>query len=471
MITKYSHLGLRQALMVLMNWADKRFGKTHNWLKLSNSGDSLKLIIPSHSRKVMSGWTNYSGTVTSYKISENEMGYRGSKSTVKSENPKRVTGFINTVVKEQRVDGSYFRLKYYPKLRCTLMGCESNYPFKIPTKQLINRKFSTRVSSNIEINPWFITGFSDAESSFFISIYRDENSKLKWRVTACFAIHIHIKDMELLKSIQRFFGVGKVRKNSKTTAIFRVDNIQELQIIVDHFNNYPLISNKLSDFLLFENCYKLIKQKQHLTQEGLEKIVALRYNLNRGITDELKFEFQNIVPVNRPEYIFQYIPNPFWTSGFVSGDSSFSVTIEKNNSKLGNRVRLIFGTCLQVKDKGLLIGIRNYFNNLDEHKLNQLEGAAELIQVHLKQEVDMNNKYIYESETNQTALLQIKNTRDIFNKIIPFFNKYPILGVKSLDFSDFKKIAELIKNKEHLTEEGLKKIYNITEGMNLNRKL
>jgi hypothetical protein len=36
-------------------------------------------------------------------------------------------------VKEQRVDGSYFGLN--PKLRCTLMGFERNYPFKIPSKQ------------------------------------------------------------------------------------------------------------------------------------------------------------------------------------------------------------------------------------------------------------------------------------------------------------------------------------------------
>ena len=30
---------------------------------------------------------------------------------------------------------------------------------------------------------------------------------------------------------------------------------------------------------------------------------------------------------------------------------------------------------------------------------------------------------------------------DIVNKIIPFLKKYPILGVKALDFSDFCKVA------------------------------
>ena len=39
---------------------------------------------------------------------------------------------------------------------------------------------------------------------------------------------------------------------------------------------------------------------------------------------------------------------------------------------------------------------------------------------------------------------------DIVNKIIPFFKKYLILGVKALDFADFCKAAELMKNKAHL---------------------
>jgi len=57
----------------------------------------------------------------------------------------------------------------------------------------------------------------------------------------------------------------------------------------------------------------------------------------------------------------------------------------------------------------------------------------------------------------------------IVNKIIPFFNEYPILGVKSLDFADFKKVAELMETKQHLTSEGLSNIIEIVKGMNLDR--
>ena len=60
---------------------------------------------------------------------------------------------------------------------------------------------------------------------------------------------------------------------------------------------------------------------------------------------------------------------------------------------------------------------------------------------------------------------------DIVKKIIPFFNKNPILGVKSLDFADFKVVSELVNNKEHLTESGLKKIINIVDHMSLSRNI
>jgi hypothetical protein len=58
-------------------------------------------------------------------MSENEMGYRGSKSV-----------YIKDTVKEQRVDGSCRINSKFMLLRCTLMGGESRYPVKIPSNQI-----------------------------------------------------------------------------------------------------------------------------------------------------------------------------------------------------------------------------------------------------------------------------------------------------------------------------------------------
>jgi hypothetical protein len=48
--------------------------------------------------------------------------------------------------------------------------------------------------------------------------------------------------------------------------------------------------------------------------------------------------------------------------------------------------------------------------------------------------------------------LIVSKISDINEKIIPFFNKYQIAGVKALDYADFRKVAMLIKDKAHLTQ-------------------
>ncbi len=75
-------------------------------------------------------------------------------------------------------------------------------------------------------------------------------------------------------------------------------------------------------------------------------------------------------------------------------------------------------------------------------------------------------KYSYEN----VIYLRISKFEDIYFKLIPLFKKYNIQGVKTLDFNDFCKVAELMKERRHLTEEGLKLINQIKGGMNTKRK-
>lgn len=63
----------------------------------------------------------------------------------------------------------------------------------------------------------------------------------------------------------------------------------------------------------------------------------------------------------------------------------------------------------------------------------------------------------------------ISKFTDINSKIIPLFNKYPLLGTKQKDYLDFLKVAELIRSKDHLTKEGAEKIQIIKSNMNSKR--
>ena len=135
---------------------------------------------------------------------ENEMGYRGSKSDIKSPQPKIKS------VNEQRVDGSYFGF-YRSKLRCILMGRETSYQIKIPSKQLNSRfYYSTLITNEThpDFNPWFVTGFSDAEGCFTIKTQYNLKLKTKWRIRPVFSITLNKKDLKILKIIQNYFKVA-----------------------------------------------------------------------------------------------------------------------------------------------------------------------------------------------------------------------------------------------------------------------
>jgi hypothetical protein len=64
----------------------------------------------------------------------------------------------------------------------------------------------------------------------------------------------------------------------------------------------------------------------------------------------------------------------------------------------------------------------------------------------------------------------VSKNYDNLNKIVPFFDNVKLRGTKALEFEDFKKALDLIKNNEHLTEPGLEKIRLLKSGMNRGRK-
>ena len=44
---------------------------------------------------------------------------------------------------------------------------------------------------------------------------------------------------------------------------------------MDHFDKYPLMTEKWSDFQLFKQVFILFLSSEHLTENGLRKIVAI----------------------------------------------------------------------------------------------------------------------------------------------------------------------------------------------------
>jgi len=65
-----------------------------------------------------------------------------------------------------------------------------------------------------------------------------------------------------------------------------VSSQKGLQVIMSHFQQYPLITQKKADFVIFKRILEIVSSKGHLDNEneegGLQEIVNLRAALNLG---------------------------------------------------------------------------------------------------------------------------------------------------------------------------------------------
>ena len=180
------------------------------------------------------------------------------------------------------------------------MGFERNYQIKVPSKQL--NYFST-LHSNNRLNPWFVTGLADSEGTFTIMIDPNQKRTLGWRVQAKFQIGLHKRDLDLLLQLQQFFGgIGLIHISEiREIVSYTIGKMEDIQNnLIPHFEAYPLLTQKKADFILFKDIVNLMSNKQHLTMEGLHKIVSLKKSLNLGLSDEFKLSFPDIKPVSRP---------------------------------------------------------------------------------------------------------------------------------------------------------------------------
>lgn len=134
------------------------------------------------------------------------------------------------------------------------------------------------------LHPYFITGFTDAEGCFNISIYRDNRTITGWRVKLCFKITVHQKDRALLELIKTSLGVGQISKHGRDSIELRASSVKDLLVIIDHFDKYPLITQKLADYILFKRVLELMNRQEHLILEGLNKVVAIKASINKGLS-------------------------------------------------------------------------------------------------------------------------------------------------------------------------------------------
>ena len=95
-----------------------------------------------------------------------------------------------------------------------------------------------------------------------------------------------------MEKIKNFFRVGSIYKLGSHSIQFRVFTVKDLKVIIDHFDKFPLKTQKCADYKLLKKVLKLMQGKEHLTLEGLHKILAIKASMNLALSEDLKAAFQ-----------------------------------------------------------------------------------------------------------------------------------------------------------------------------------
>ena len=100
----------------------------------------------------------------------------------------------------------------------------------------------------------------------------------------------------------------------------------------------------MRNYQLFKEAWWIISNKEHLTKDGLIKIVSLKAAFNNsGLSDKLNKEFLNLVSVAEmcPQVelgLESKIYHPSWLAGFADAEGCFFVHLRKAAGyKVGTR--------------------------------------------------------------------------------------------------------------------------------------
>lgn len=216
-----------------------------------------------------------------------------------------------------------------------------------------------------------------------------------------------------------------------------------INIIIPHFDKYPLVGSKHLDFLDFKKCVLLMNKLDNDNRLSIiDDIIKIKSLMNTGRSYDDRWNYLN----NKT-----FDLNPEWIQAFIDGEGTFQCRIADTVSRNSNYVAV--NPTLEIA--------QNSYDVLVLNAIIKFFGIG-----YLKPKFDITS--LEDSRNSRSVSRAIFNQSNI---IINFIDKYPMLTNKNLDFFDWKTIIELKEQGTHKTIEGKDTMISIKKGMNRGRLL
>jgi len=138
------------------------------------------------------------------------------------------------------------------------------------------------------IQPWYITGFTEGEGTFHVAISYDSKTRFGIKIIPEFHINQSYLRKVLLEKIKDYFDCGYIRANhaqnkKDTTFVYVVRNRNDLKNkIIPFFQKYPLKSKKNNAFMIFTKIVNLMSNGKHYNYQGIKLMIKLAFTMNEG---------------------------------------------------------------------------------------------------------------------------------------------------------------------------------------------
>lgn len=298
-----------------------------------------------------------------------------------------------------------------------------------------------------KINPWFITGLTDADGTFSI-IVRLGKGKLYFSGYFEIVGKTNKATIDTFSAIKECFGdVGEIRIRGNTVSYIVIKR-EDIKRIIKHYDQYPLQTTKRTYYIIFKQSMEILYNNPRLSNEHKNLLLNLKSYFKTGLSDKIllyinQSEYFSLnLSLNLPEYIKPKKLPDEWIAGFVEGDGSFNVSISRdNNRKIKTRV-------------------------LPEFSIVQLEKDLDILKL-IK--IRFNVGVISRRSNENVFRLKVNNLNENLNVIAPFFFKHLYGFGKGLDLILWYDILVMMQKKYHLSDSGIKLILEKIELIRKNR--
>ena len=142
---------------------------------------------------------------------------------------------------------------------------------------------------------YYLAGFADGEGSFNLSFRKRKDYSQPWKISLCF--NVSQRDRVILALFKRHLKCGTLRSRRDGVWYFEVNNFRTIrENVIPFFNRFGFLSaKKKRDFAKFKLIAELIAEGNHLSEDGIEKILKIRREMNDGGVGRRKYSDFEII--------------------------------------------------------------------------------------------------------------------------------------------------------------------------------